>query len=70
MPETLDKPLSIRFEPTVLSHLKRVARYEAFERDKDVSVADIIRESVLQVYPMPKDGDEILNEDADQDDRA
>ncbi len=69
MTETLDKPLSIRFEPTVIQHLKRVARYEAVERDADVTVADLIRESVLQVYPMPKpglpDGAENANEDAD-----
>ena len=67
MPETLDKPLSIRFEPSVLSHLKRVARYEAVERDQDVTVADLIRESVLQVYPMPQEGGEQTHEDADQD---
>lgn len=65
MTETLDKPLSIRFEPTVVEHLKRVARFEAVERDADVTVADLIRESVLQVYPMPKDGAEEPNEDAD-----
>ena len=58
MPETLDKPLSIRFEPSVLAHLKRVARYEAVERDQDVTVADLIRESVLQVYPMPQESKE------------
>ena len=57
MPELLDKPISIRFEAAVVDHLKRVARYEAFERDTDVTVADLIRESVLQVYPMPKEAD-------------
>lgn len=45
----------IRFEPTVIQHLKRVARFEAVERDADVTVADLIREPVLQVYPMPKE---------------
>jgi hypothetical protein len=63
MPETLDKPISIRFEGAVVEHLKRVARYEAFERDQDITVADLIRESVLQVYPMPKDTDEDANQD-------
>ena len=57
MPEILDKPISIRFEGAVVQHLKRVARHEAFERDTDVTVADLIRKSVLQVYPMPKDAD-------------
>lgn len=66
MTETLDKPISIRFEGAVVEHLKRVARYEAFERDQDITVADLIRESVLQVYPMPKDA----NEDANEDHRA
>lgn len=62
MTETLDKPLSIRFEPTVIQHLKRVARFEAVERDADVTVADLIRESVLQVYPMPKDASEVVED--------
>jgi hypothetical protein len=66
MTETLDKPISIRFESAVVEHLRRVARYEAFERDQDITVADLIRESVLQVYPMPKDA----NEDANEDHRA
>ena len=64
MPELLDKPISIRFERAVVEHHKRVARYEAFERDADVTVADLIRESVLQVYPMPKEADTAV-EDAD-----
>lgn len=56
MPETLDMPISIRFNRAIVAHLKRVARHEAFERDEDITVSDLIRESVLQMYPMPKDG--------------
>ncbi len=48
-------PLSLRLEPEIIAHLRRVARYESFERDMDVTYSDLIREAILQTYPMPKD---------------
>ncbi len=48
-------PLSLRLEPELIAHLRRVARYESFERDMDVTYSDLIREAILQTYPMPKD---------------
>ena len=57
----LSQSVSVRFEPDVLKHLKTVARRESAVRDEDVTWSDLIRESVLQVYPMPRD-----DEDTDQ----
>ncbi len=48
-------PISIRFEADVLENLRRMARYESYERNQDVTYSDLIREAVLQVYPLPKD---------------
>jgi hypothetical protein len=55
------QPLSIRRDKTLLDHLKRVARYESFQRDQDGTYADLLREAIVNSYPMPKD------EDADSD---
>ena len=60
------QPLSLRLESDIIEHLRRVARYESFERDADVTYSDLIREAILQTYPMPKDADA----DTDKDDRA
>ena len=51
------QPLSLRLEPEIISHLRRVARYESYERDQDVTYSDLIREAILQTYPMPKETD-------------
>ncbi len=50
---TETKPISIRIEAELLAHLRQVARYESYERNADVSYADLIREALLQVYPLP-----------------
>ena len=52
---TESQPVSIRLDKTLIDHLKRVARYESFERDQDVTYADLIREAIVNSYPMPKD---------------
>jgi hypothetical protein len=46
-------PLSVRLDPETVQHLKRVARYEAFKRDKAVTVTDLIKEAIARTYPMP-----------------
>lgn len=61
---TETKPISIRLEAELLAHLRQVARYESYERNTDVTYADLIREAVLQVYPLPVQDD---NTDADTD---
>lgn len=61
----LSKSVSVRFDPEVLSHLKTVARRESAVRDEDLTWSDLIRESVLQVYPMPQeDEDSYQNNEA------
>ncbi len=50
-------PVSLRLEPNIIQHLRRVARYESFEPDEEVTYSDLIREAILQVYPMPKEDD-------------
>jgi hypothetical protein len=55
--KTETQPLSLRLEPELIQHLRRIARYESYERDEDVSYSDLIREAILQTYPMPKETD-------------
>ena len=64
--KTDTQPLSLRLEPEIIQHLRSIARYESYERDEDVSYSDLIREAILQTYPMPKEKDA----DADQKDIA
>jgi hypothetical protein len=53
--KTETQPLSLRLEPDLITHLRRIARYQSFERDEDVTYSDLIREAILQAYPMPKE---------------
>lgn len=68
---TETRPISIRLESELLAHLRQVARYESYERNTDVSYADLVREALLQVYPLP-DGhaDRIPDADTTNDDGA
>ena len=59
-------PISLRLEPEIIKHLRSIARYESYERYKDVSYSDLVREAILQTYPMPKEEDA----DTDKDDLA
>ena len=59
-------PISIRMRKDVLEHLRKMARYESYERDEDVSYVDLIHEAILQVYPMPIEA----NGTEDQEDEA
>lgn len=61
IPDT--QPVSVRLDRQVIENLKRVARYESFERDQDVSYADLIREAILQTFPLPKDADADTHQD-------
>lgn len=45
---------SIHLSTKVIDPLKRTARYVAFERDDDVTVADLIKEAIVRTYPMPE----------------
>jgi hypothetical protein len=46
-------PVSIRIEEDVIENLKRMARFEAFEQDRDITYVDLIREAIVNTYPMP-----------------
>lgn len=59
---TETQPVSLRLERRVIENLKRAARYESFERNQDVSYADLIREAIVNTYPMPSDEDADTNE--------
>ena len=64
MPQTQTRPISIKMPDDVLAHLRQVARWESFERNKDVTYSDLIREAVLMTYPMPvSENDVNSNED-------
>jgi hypothetical protein len=59
---TLTQPVSVRLDKSTIEHLKRVARYESLERDKDLSYADLIREAIERTYPKPNSNENEENE--------
>lgn len=45
--------ISIRLNTKHIEYLKKMSHYVSIERNEDLNYADLIRESVEQVYPMP-----------------
>ena len=52
-------PISLRIEQDVLDNLKQIARFESFDRNADITYVDLIREAVLNAYPLPKTDESI-----------
>lgn len=46
--------VSIRLESAVILHLRRLAREESLRRDRDTTMADLIREALERVFPLPE----------------
>ena len=50
--------ISIKLDDNVVKYLKKMTHYVSIERDTDVSLSDLVRESIDNSYPMPKDSSE------------
>ena len=46
--------ISMRMQIETLEHLRHLARQQAVKENRDVSFADLIREAVARLYPLPE----------------
>lgn len=55
--------ISVRLEPQYVKHIKRMAHFLSLERDQDLTHSDLIREAILNTYPLPENPNEQEQED-------
>jgi len=55
--------ISVRLEPQYVKHIKRMAHFLSLERDQDLTHSDLIREAILNTYPLPENLNEQEQED-------
>lgn len=55
--------ISVRMEPKYAKHVKRMAHFLSLERDQDLTHSDLIREAILNTYPLPEETDEHKQKD-------
>ncbi len=48
-------PIQLRIDENLFDHIKRTARMRAVSEDKDVDWRDLMRESLSEKFPIPKD---------------
>ena len=46
--------VSIKLTDTQAKHLRKMSHYLSLERDKDLTLSDLVREALEQVYPIPE----------------
>jgi len=51
----MNVPVSIRINQKQIDHIKKVARRMSSEFDRDISYADLIRQSINRNFPFPVD---------------
>ena len=47
--------ISIKLDDKTAKYLKKMSHYLSIERDTDVTLSDIVRESIENTYPLPKE---------------
>jgi len=47
--------ISIKLDDKTAKYLKKMTHYLSIERDTDVTLSDLVRESLENTYPMPKE---------------
>jgi len=50
--------ISIKIDDTTAKYLKKMSHYLSIERNKDVTLSDLVRESIENTYPLPKEDSE------------
>lgn len=50
--------ISIKLDDNTVKYLKKMTHYISIERDTDVTLSDLVRESIENTFPMPKDNSE------------
>ena len=50
--------VSIKLDDRTVKHLKKMSHYLSIERDEDLTLSELVRESIRNTFPMPKDNSE------------
>ena len=50
--------ISVRLEDKYVKNIKRMAHFLSLERDQDLTHSDLIREAILNTYPLPDENNE------------
>jgi len=50
--------ISVRLEDKYVKNIKRMAHFLSLERDQDLTHSDLIREAILNTYPLPEESNE------------
>ena len=58
MPNMESTVISVRLEDKYVKNIKRMAHFLSLERNKDLTHSDLIREAILNTYPLPEESNE------------
>ena len=50
--------ISIKLDDSTVKYLKKMTHCVSIERDTDITLSDLVRESIENTFPMPKDNSE------------
>ena len=50
--------VSIKLDDKTVKHLKQMSHYLSIERDEDLTLSELIRESIRNTFPMPQENSE------------
>jgi len=48
-------PMQLKVNEMLFDQIKRMARYQAAEKDQDISWQDLVREALANAFPVPKE---------------
>ena len=48
-------PMQLKVDEILFDQIKRIARYQAAEKDQDISWQDLVREALFNAFPIPRE---------------
>ena len=48
-------PMQLKVNELLFDQIKRMARYQAAEKDEDISWQDLVREALSNAFPVPRE---------------
>ena len=50
--------ISIKLDDKTVKYLKKMTHYVSIDRDTDITLSDLVRESIENTFPIPKNNSE------------
>jgi len=50
--------ISIKLDDNIVKYLKKMTHYVSIERNTDITLSDLVRESIENTFPIPKNNSE------------